>query len=80
MKWARLTGSAEREPVDAAIESAFDSLGERQALRLFARLSNRFSYSRGHDVIFNGVQEVANAAQAEGFAGDDLASRYLGDD
>jgi hypothetical protein len=83
VKWERIdpARAARCDLSECAIKRAFDALSERDALKLFARMSERFSYSRGHDLVHDGVQEIAmDAAQAEGWEGDDLASRYLDDD
>lgn len=58
--------------------TAFNALPDREALRLFQMMAHRFSHSRGHDQIYDGILTVAfDSADNEGFRGDDLAARYL---
>jgi len=57
---------------------AFDDLSDRDALRLFEQLAERFSFSRGHDRIHSAIRTIAyDAAQDAGWRGEDLAERYL---
>jgi hypothetical protein len=61
--------------------TAFNALPERDALRLLDKLADRFSYSTGADDIYHAIRLIAHdAAEEEGWRGDDLAERYLAAD
>lgn len=66
--------------VEQPFITAFRALNTRDQLRLFSQLAYEFSFSRGHDRIHDAIREIAfDAAQDEGWRGDDLAARYLDD-
>jgi len=66
--------------VEQPFITAFNALPDREALRLFQMMAHRFSYSRGHDQIYDGILTVAfDSADNEGWRGGDLAARYLED-
>ena len=66
--------------VEMPIITAFQALNTRQQLRLFNQLADQFSFSRGHDQIHGAIETIAfDAAEDEGYRGDDLAARYLAD-
>jgi hypothetical protein len=66
--------------VERPFLSAFQALSTREQLRLFEQLSNEFSFSRGHDRIHDAIRAIAqDAAEDDGWRGDDLAARYLED-
>jgi len=66
--------------VEQPFIDAFNALSDRDALRLFEQLADRFSGSRGHDHVYAGIRGIArDFADWEGWRGDDLAARYLED-
>lgn len=46
--------------IEANIEQMFASLPDVEALRLFEKLAERFSFSYGHDAISEGIDHVAS--------------------
>ena len=46
--------------IEANIEQMFAALPDVEALRMFEKLSARFSFSYGHDAISEGIDHVAS--------------------
>lgn len=45
---------------EANIEQMFATLPDAAALRLFEKLSDRFSFSYGHDKVSEGIDQIAS--------------------
>ena len=46
--------------IEANIEQMFAALPDVEALRMFEKLAERFSFSHGHDAISEGIDHVAS--------------------
>ncbi len=46
--------------IEANIEQMFAALPDTVALRLFEKLSERFSFSSGHDAVSEGIDHIAS--------------------